>query len=95
MEDDFKKYFGELYARTLKELYEEEQGIRPFKCGWFRRKVEERRAREEGKEYVPYDENFSDDDPVIITLKDGREFKGTWGEAKKWREENGIRKTKS
>ncbi len=95
MNEDINKVLGDMYSKAVKELNEEEQGIRPFRCGWYKRKVEEHRARMEGKEYVPDDENMSDDEHVVIILNDGREFEGTRGESKKWLEENGITSTKS
>lgn len=49
MEEDIKHYLGELYSRTLKEMREEAEGIRPFKCGWYKRKVEEQRAKAKGE----------------------------------------------
>ena len=95
----FDQYLGELYSKTVKELNEEIQGKRPIKCGWFRDRLEEARAKkaaERGEKYEPQyaDDKLSDDSQVVIILKDGREFSGTRGEAKKWLVEDGITSTK-
>ena len=95
----FNQYLGELYRETVKEIDEEIQGKRPIKCGWFKDRLEEARAKraaERGEKYEPkyVDDSLSDDDQVVILLKDGREFSGTRRESKKWLEENGINSTK-
>ena len=73
------RFLGDIYVKAVTEINDELSGKRPFKCGWFERKV---------KGASMEDENRSDDEEVDIIIKGGSEFSGTWGEAKKWLAEN-------
>lgn len=77
--EEVLQYMGKRYSEISRELDAEIRGERPFKCGWFERKV---------KGVSRDEENRSDDEDVAIILRDGSEFRGTWGEAKKWLAEN-------
>lgn len=71
-----KQNMGKLYRDSVSLIFSNKPVKRPSICGWFIRKVKKVACRKEL--------HISDDENVDIILDGDHEFKGTWGEAKKW-----------